>query len=160
MDDDGLDPLFDFDDEVGPTTSTSQKYLPEPESDEDPIPGRLRQAAREEQQTAEASAAANMPPVSPSSVLFGHSIGSYMGKSMTINPIKDAKLYDEIAGMKDVYTCVGSIHDRPAAEAAGLGSFRASSLARGAGIAPRSFAERFALEEEMERRRAAGEEED
>ncbi|KAK4123387.1 hypothetical protein N657DRAFT_574555, partial [Parathielavia appendiculata] len=152
--DENQDPLFDFDDEAGP--SSTRKYLPDEEddSDLDAIPGRLRKAARDEAAAA-SSAANNLPPVSPSSVLFGHSIGSYMGRSMTIAPIKDPKLYDEIAGMKDVEFFVGSIHDRSETELA-RGSYSASAhLARGA--TPRSFSERLALEEEMERRRAAGE---
>ncbi|KAL2171104.1 hypothetical protein VTG60DRAFT_3795 [Thermothelomyces hinnuleus] len=177
-DDDGLDPLFDFDEDAGSTSSRSQKhqkYLPEAESsDEDSIPGRLRQAARQElrqqqphqpQQAGEpsssssSSSAVRIPPVSPSTALFEHSIGSYMGRSVTAAPIKDPKLYDEIAGMKDVPFLVGSVHDVSEAEAAKLGSYRVSSSMgrRLSGAAPRSFTERLALEEEMERRRAAGE---
>ncbi|KAL2181388.1 uncharacterized protein P884DRAFT_273911 [Thermothelomyces heterothallicus CBS 202.75] len=182
-DDDGLDPLFDFDEDAGSTSSRTQKhqkYLPEAESsDEDSISGRLRQAARQElrqqqphqpQQAGEPSSspspsspspssAVRIPPVSPSTALFEHSIGSYMGRSVTAAPIKDPKLYDEIAGMKDVPFLVGSVHDVSEAEAAKLGSYRVSSSMgrRLAGAAPRSFTERLALEEEMERRRAAGE---
>jgi hypothetical protein len=159
------DPFFDLDDEgVHPTarsTQPPQKYLPDPPSDDDEetTSGRLRKAARDEARQAQSSS--KVPPVSPSAVLFGHSIGSYMGRSMTINPIKDPKLYDEIAGMKDVQFFVGSIDDCTKAEAAAMGSYRAgaSSLARNArvDVAPRSFSERLALEEEMERRAEAGE---
>ncbi|KAL2140795.1 hypothetical protein VTI28DRAFT_3229 [Corynascus sepedonium] len=171
-DDEGSDPLFDFDEEVGSPgsrTQERQKYLPEAESsDDDSTPGRLRQAARQElrqqqqQQAGEpstsSSSAMRIPPVSPSTALFDHSIGSYMGRSVTAAPIKNPKLYDEIAGMKDVPFLVGSVHDVTEVEAAKLGSYRVStSLARGIpGAAPRSFTERLALEEEMERRRAAG----
>jgi hypothetical protein len=168
--DENHDPLFDFDDEPGPSSSSTtktQKYLPDPDSDSDPdpTPGRLRKAARDHQVSTSSTTAgannANIPPTSPSSVLFGHSIGSYMGRSMTIAPIKDPKLYDEIAGMNDVEFFVGSIHDRTEAELA-RGSYSASlrgsrgSLAARGGV-PRSFSERLALEEEMERRRVAGE---
>ncbi|KAL2164211.1 hypothetical protein VTH06DRAFT_3427 [Thermothelomyces fergusii] len=175
-DDDGLDPLFDFDEDAGSPSSRdqkSQKYLPESDSsDDDSVPGRLRQAARRElrqqrphrprdagEPSASPRSAARPPPVSPSAALFEHSIGSYMGRPVTAAPIKDPKLYDEIAGMKDVPFLVGSVHDVSEAEAAKLGSYRGPSGARRrlAGAAPRSFTERFALEEEMERRRAAGE---
>ncbi|KAK4106275.1 hypothetical protein N658DRAFT_490883 [Parathielavia hyrcaniae] len=154
--DESQDPLFDFDDE--PELPSNQKYLPDDEeddSDPDATPGRLRKAACDE-----AAANNNLPPVSPSSVLFSHSIGSYLGRSMTIAPIKDPKLYDEIAGMKDVEFFVGSIHDRSETDLA-RGSYSASArahLARGA--TPRSFSERLAMEEEMERRRTAGEADD
>ncbi|KAK4146288.1 uncharacterized protein C8A04DRAFT_35011 [Dichotomopilus funicola] len=177
------DPFFEFDDEVGGPSSSSpqkhQKYLPDPDSsDEDPTPGRLRKAAREEQQrlqqqqaggdtvsspsgptTTNAKANTNATPMSPSSALFDHSIGSYMGRSVTIAPIKDAKLYDEIAEMRDVRFSVGSLKDVTGIEAAAMGSYRASapSLARDSGFTPRSFSERLVLEDEMERRRVAGE---
>lgn len=96
-----------------------------------------------------------------SAVLFGHSIGSYKGRSVTVAPIKDPKLYEEIAGMKDVHFFVGSIDGRSGVEPADLGSYRAASVAKNvpAGT-PRSFTQRLALEEAMERRRAAGEEVD
>ncbi|KAH6636267.1 hypothetical protein F5144DRAFT_619630 [Chaetomium tenue] len=163
-DDDGLNPLFDFDDEAGgPAASQSQKsqkYLPDPESsdDEDTTPpGRLRNEGLERPQQptvasiSTSAAATRIPPVSPSSVLFSHSVGSYMGRSVVMPPVKDAQLYDEIAGMDDVQLYVGSVKDISAAQAASMGtSYRASSLARG-GV-PRSFSERLALEEEMERR--------
>ena len=157
---DEADSLFDLDDEPGgPSTShPPEKYLPELEDSDDEETATFRKlraaaAAARDQAAAAASSAAKLPPVSPSAVLFGHSIGSYMGRSMTIAPIKDPKLYDEIAGMKDVHFFVGSIEDDP-------GSLRASSLRASAGFAPRSFTERLALEEEMERRRARGEVED
>ncbi|KAK3900254.1 hypothetical protein C8A05DRAFT_17419 [Staphylotrichum tortipilum] len=158
------DPFFDLDDVPSTTPSSHSKYLPathdsDSDSDSAPTPSlRLRTLAAAE--AASASDAAKIPPVSPSSVLFSHSIGSYMGRSMTVAPIKDAKLYDEIAGMKDVHFFVGSIDGRTGQEAGDLGSFRASSLMREGnlgGVVPRSFTERFALEEEMERRRRAGE---
>ncbi|KAG7290831.1 hypothetical protein NEMBOFW57_000836 [Staphylotrichum longicolle] len=162
---DDSDPLFDFDDEAGP--STSAKYLPDThdssEDEETTTARRLRTLALNQTGTeaSTSTATTKLPPVSPSAVLFGHSVGSYMGRSMTIAPIKDPKLYDEIAGMKDVNFFVGSIDDVSAAEAATMGSYRPSSsgLARGGraggeGFAPRSFTERLAMEEEMERRAA------
>lgn len=162
---DDSDPLFDFDDEAGP--STSAKYLPDTHDSSDDegttTARRLRTLALNQTGTeaSTSTATAKLPPVSPSAVLFGHSVGSYMGRSMTIAPIKDPKLYDEIAGMKDVNFFVGSIDDVSAAEAATMGSYRPSSsgLARGGraggdGFAPRSFTERLAMEEEMERRAA------
>ncbi|KAL2156386.1 hypothetical protein VTH82DRAFT_1131 [Thermothelomyces myriococcoides] len=175
-DDDGTDPLFDFDEDEGSTSSRSQKnqkYLPEDDSSSDEgIPDRLRQVTRREPQqkkphqpqkavesSTSSSSPVRIPPVSPSAALFEHSIGSYMGRSVTAAPIKDPKLYDEIASMKDVPFLVGSIHDVSEAEAARLGSYRATSTVsrRLSGAVPRSFTERLALEEEMERRRAAGE---
>jgi len=160
-DDDGLDPFFDFDDEAGgPAASRSrnpQKYLPDPESsDEDTTPpGRLRNDIQQQPAAAAStSAAAKMPPMSPSSVLFGHSVGSYMGRSVMMPPVKNPQLYDEIAGMDDVQLYVGSIKDLSATQAASMGtSYRASSLARGG--MPMSFSERLALEDEMERLNAA-----
>ncbi|KAK4235409.1 hypothetical protein C8A03DRAFT_36741 [Achaetomium macrosporum] len=152
--DEDQDPLFDFEDEGGRTVSQSQKqppkYLPEPEDEEDETPARrLRTAAREEAD----EASTQLPPVSPSAALFEHSVGSYMGRSMKIAPIKDPKLYDEIASMRDVPFFVGSIHDPGARE--DLGSYRPGGLARPSIDTPRSFTERLLLEEEMERRKAA-----
>jgi len=134
---DDSDPLFDFDDEARPATSA--KYLPDPHDssdDEETTTARRLRTLALNQTGADASTStttAKLPPVSPSAVLFGHSVGSYMGRSMTIAPIKDPKLYDEIAGMKDVQFFVGSIDDVSAAEAATMGSYRPSSsgLARG-----------------------------
>jgi hypothetical protein len=162
-DDDGLNPLFDFDDEAGGSSASRsqnpQKYISDPESDdEDPTPpGRLRNEVHQQPAAAAStSAAAQIPPMSPSSVLFGHSVGSYMGRSVVMPPVKNPQLYDEIAGMDDVELYVGSIKDLSAAQAASMGtSYRAPSLARG-GV-PMSFSERLALEDEMERRGAAGE---
>ncbi|KAK3302388.1 uncharacterized protein B0T15DRAFT_542801 [Chaetomium strumarium] len=150
--DDDQDSLFDFEDEGGRTNPQAQrqppKYLPEPEDEEDETPGRRpRTAAREE-----SDEASGLPPVSPSAALFEHSVGSYMGRSMTIAPIKDPKLYDEIASMRDVPFFVGSIHDPGARE--DLGSYRPGGLARPSIDTPRSFTERLLLEDEMERRKA------
>jgi hypothetical protein len=102
-----------------------------------------------------------LPPVSPSAALFSHSIGSYKGRTVLSTPIKNPKLYDEIANMKDVHFFVGSIDGRSGVEPADLGSYRAASLAMvggaaTAGAVPKSFSERLALEEEMERRKEEG----
>jgi hypothetical protein len=70
---------------------------------------------------------------------------------MTIAPIKDPKLYDEIASMRDVPYFVGSIHDPGARD--DLGSYRPGGVARPSIDTPRSFTERLLLEDEMERRR-------
>ncbi|KAL2137154.1 hypothetical protein VTI74DRAFT_7701 [Chaetomium olivicolor] len=159
------DPFFDLDD-AAPRDKQPAKYLPDlDDSEDDATPGRLRSLARDQVAQAEGEASSWLPPVSPSAVLFGHSIGSYMGRSLTTNPIKDPKLYDEIAGMKYVHFFVGSVDGRSGVEAADMGSYRAASLVKGGGgvglgATPRSFSERLALEEEMERRRVAGEDED
>ncbi|AEO68849.1 68008ef2-56ff-4017-b34c-52fc4de68862 [Thermothielavioides terrestris] len=156
--DEDHDPLFDFDDDGGrPASQTEQrarKYLSRLDDEEDqeqqPPPGRLRGGNRE---AAGESSTGIPPPVSSSAALFGHSIGSYMGKPVTATPIKDPKLYEEIASMQDVQFFVGSIVDGPA----DLGSYRAGrGVARNYVGTPRSFTERLALEEEMERRKAAG----
>ncbi|KAL1839182.1 hypothetical protein VTJ49DRAFT_1801 [Mycothermus thermophilus] len=152
-DDDQDDALFDLDEETPQTSEPSskpvKKYLPDADSDdEQPKPPVHRRRS---------TLTDALPPVSPSAALFGHSIGSYKGRTVLSTPIKDPKLYDEIAGMKDVHFFVGSIDGRSGVEPADLGSYRAASLARAnaaAGAVPRSFSERLALEEEMERRKA------
>ncbi|KAK4135297.1 hypothetical protein BT67DRAFT_448923 [Trichocladium antarcticum] len=154
------EPFFNLEEEE---LESRQKYLPEPDDDEDSeIPsGRLKSLALAGEpipapENEEEGQGTRIPLASPSAVLFGHSVGSYMGRPITVNPINNPKLYDEIANMKDVQLFVGSIHDHTAAEAADMGSYRAASLARGSVGAPRSFTQRLALEEAMERRRAAG----
>ena len=158
--DDDQEPLFDFDEEG---QKSQQKYLSEPDDEEDDeIPSRrLRNLALAGEPTPppeneEEEEGTKIPAVSPSAVLFGHSIGSYMGRSITVDPINNPKLYDEIANMRDVQFFVGSVHDRSEAEAAELGSYRPASLARVPVGVPRSFTQRLALEEAMERRRVAG----
>lgn len=159
------DPLFDFEDgENG--TGKADKYLPEEEDDDDEdeddgvevrIPHRPMRTTPTPLQTVledenkKHSRTTSLPPVSPSAVLFGHSIGSFRGNSISLNPIKNTKLYDEIAGLKDVHFFVGSVDGRSGAEAADMGSYRAMS--KGVPAVPRSFTERLAIEEAMERRR-------
>ncbi|GAB1320253.1 hypothetical protein MFIFM68171_10463 [Madurella fahalii] len=159
------DPLFDFEEGGQPLSRSQckpQKYLPETEDDEDELISqrRLRSLGKANEEERERGTS-KLPAVSPSAALFGHSIGSYRGRSMSINPINDPELYDEIANMKDVHFFVGSIDGRTGVDQADLGSYRATSLATNLVGTPRSFTQRLALEEAMERRRAAerGEEE-
>ncbi|KAK4165397.1 hypothetical protein QBC43DRAFT_33310 [Cladorrhinum sp. PSN259] len=159
------DPLFDFEDEGnGGLNSTAEKYLTEDEDDEDDKPIELPRKLRglpKAIQTATASdadrikqKARSVPPMSPSAVLFGHSMGSYNGAAIQANPINNHKLYDEIAGMKDVHFFVGSVDGRSGVEAADMGSYRA--LAKSFPTMPRSFTERLAMEEAMERNSMRG----
>ncbi|KAK3322292.1 hypothetical protein B0H66DRAFT_197737 [Apodospora peruviana] len=166
-DDDDDDPLFDFDAEET-TRSRSEKqvppkkYLAEVDGD-DEDDGKVRFPRRPEGVSATVLAKPSaggeptpppeersimMPPVSPSAALFGHSMGSYKGTSVMINPITNPQLYDEIANMKDVQSFVGSMKDL---ESADIRGYR-TSLARNQAGTPRSFTERLALEEAMERR--------
>ncbi|KXX73911.1 hypothetical protein MMYC01_209057 [Madurella mycetomatis] len=153
------DPLFDFEEGGQPLSQSQgnpQKYLPEPEDDEDELISQRRPRSLGKAKEDERERETGKPPaVSPSSALFGHSIGSYRGRSMSINPINDPELYDEIANMKDVHFFVGSIDGRTGVDQADLGSYRATSLATNLVGTPRSFTQRLALEEAMERRRAA-----
>ncbi|KAL2122979.1 hypothetical protein VTJ04DRAFT_3434 [Mycothermus thermophilus] len=157
--DDNEDALFDLDEEASDSTTRPskpvKKYLPDHDSDEEPTtpatPGHRRRPTPTDV----------LPPVSPSAALFSHSIGSYKGRTVLSTPIKNPKLYDEIANMKDVHFFVGSIDGRSGVEPADLGSYRAASLAMvgggaTAGAVPKSFSERLALEEEMERRKEEG----
>ncbi|KAL2270335.1 hypothetical protein VTJ83DRAFT_2519 [Remersonia thermophila] len=153
-DDHDDDALFDLDEETrqpgDPPSKPVKKYLADPDSDDETPKPKALLAHRRRPTPTDA-----LPPVSPSAALFGHSIGSYKGRTVLSTPIKNPKLYDEIAGMKDVHFFVGSIDGRSGVEPADLGSYRAASLARAnaaAGGVPRSFSERLALEEEMERR--------
>ncbi|EGS20768.1 uncharacterized protein CTHT_0026050 [Thermochaetoides thermophila DSM 1495] len=170
--DDYDDPLFEVED-IEAERKEQKKYIQDDDDDHTPSL-RLRTLAREEQIQREAgippeqlkmrngtsgSQSWKPPPVSPSAVLFGHSIGSYKGRSVTINPIKDPQLYDEIAKLKDVHFWVGSVDGRSGIEPADMGSYRAANRNSiiGQGGVPMSFTQRLALEEEMERRRLAGE---
>ncbi|KAK3990179.1 hypothetical protein QBC44DRAFT_72607 [Cladorrhinum sp. PSN332] len=160
------DPLFDMDDEAGAgSKSPAHKYLPEDDEDDEdepPIefPRKLRGLPKAIQ-TAVASDAdrikqheRTLPPMSPSAVLFGHTMGSYNGAAIQANPINNHKLYDEIAGMKGVHFFVGSVDGRSGVEAADMGSYRA--MAKSFPTEPRSFTERLAMEEAMERNRFRG----
>ncbi|KAK0732839.1 hypothetical protein B0T21DRAFT_349809 [Apiosordaria backusii] len=159
------DPMFDFEDGEDQARK-AEKYALEDEDDdgvEVHIPHRpvrttptpLQTATRDENK--KHSRTTSLPPVSPSAVLFGHSVGSFKGNSISLNPIKNTKLYDEIAGLKDVHFFVGSVDGRSGAEAADMGSYRA--MWKGVPVAPRSFTERLAIEEAMERRKMEDEEE-
>lgn len=158
-DEDEDDPLFEFEEGGRPLSQSQgkpQKYLPELEDDEDELISQRRLKSLGKAKEDEGERETGKPPaVSPSAALFGHSIGSYRGRSMSINPINDPELYDEIANMKDVHFFVGSIDGRTGVDQADLGSYRATSLATNLVGTPRSFTQRLALEEAMERRRAA-----
>ncbi|KAK4177350.1 hypothetical protein QBC36DRAFT_327197 [Triangularia setosa] len=158
------DPLFDFEDgENG--AQKAEKYLPEDDDDgvEAHVPHRPVRTTPTPLQTVPEDEnkkhvrTTSLPPVSPSAVLFGHSVGSFKGNSFSLNPIKNTKLYDEIAGLKDVHFFVGSVDGRSGAEAADMGSYRAMS--KGVSVVPRSFTERLAIEEAMERRERGDDEE-
>jgi hypothetical protein len=153
------DSLFDFE-EGGESSSQPQsqpqKYLPEPEDDEDePIPEPRVKGLEKVEQEEQDDENGKLPAVSPSAALFGHSIGSYKGHRLSINPITNPKLYDEIANMEDVHFLVGSIDGRSGVDNVDPSSYRAAILAQNRGGTPRSLTERLALEEAMERRKAA-----
>lgn len=153
------EPFFDFEEGPGQSSSLSQsKYQAELEDDEEPVPTSQRhlQSLGKDGEAGRKGESGKLPAVTPSAALFGHNIGSYRGHAVTINPIKDPKLYDEIANMEDAHFFVGSIDGRTGIDKADLGSYRAVSIAKNVSGAPRSFTERLALEEEMERRKAAG----
>ncbi|KAL2262839.1 hypothetical protein VTK26DRAFT_9287 [Humicola hyalothermophila] len=180
-DDDDHDPFFDLEEEA---LTPQQKYIPDSEDDDpdhqtgisanrlrslakaegaSPSPAKDSEDEEEEEEEEEGENEAQppyksrrVPPVSPSAALFNHSVGSYMGRSITVEPIRDPKLYDEIANMKGVHFSVGSVDGRSGADPADMGSYRAANLARdllAAGATPKSLSQRLALEEEMERRR-------
>ncbi|KAK0722477.1 hypothetical protein B0T26DRAFT_771021 [Lasiosphaeria miniovina] len=179
---DDEDPLFDFEQEGSRKSAAPlgqpSKYIDEDEEeydgkgDETPRGRSLRLVSAADDATGTATTteqpapqAVNLPPVSPSAVLFSQSVGSYKGNPMRFGPMTDARLYDEIASMKDVRLVIGSIRDaqfvgsidrRNNVDAADLGSYSAASLSRAFAGTPRSFTERLALEEAMERRRAQG----
>ncbi|KAK4455825.1 hypothetical protein QBC34DRAFT_1779 [Podospora aff. communis PSN243] len=148
--------VFSFDDDGGQT----EKYLPDDDENEDepPISEQLRlrlanagNAPTPPLEADDRSTTTTVPPVSPSTGLFGASIGSYNGRPLVVNPMNNPQLYDEIASMKNVHFLVGSIDGRTGVDSADAGSYRAS-LAKHVTGTPRSFTERLALEEAMERR--------
>lgn len=157
------DPLFSFEEEGeegsdARNSSSVEKYGAEVDGDDgnvkaperpQGVPARMagpgEPASPEEPQMA-------LPPVSPSAALFGHSVGSYKGTSVMINPISNPSLYDQIANMDDVPLWVGGIDGRTGVDTADMGSYRANLTRNLAGTTPRSFTERLALEEAMERR--------
>ncbi|KAK3333384.1 hypothetical protein B0T19DRAFT_474079 [Cercophora scortea] len=163
--DEDEDALFEFEQEGGraaPRPQTRrQKYLVE-ETDEDDEGGDLQSVtvldsvtvselrvvpeAAESTAPLELAQGTRIPPTAPSTVLFGNSVGSYKGHPLRINPINNQRLYDEIAGMKDVHFFVGSVEDDPESYRAGVSRAFAGT--------PRSFTERLALEEVMEKRKS------
>jgi hypothetical protein len=144
------DPLFDFDDD---NNATSESKYGEEEEDETQLTVAEKQILRQ-------AAIGNNPtppledeaPTSPSASLFGQ-VGSYRGNRININPMNNSALYDEISNMKDIHTFIGSIDGRTGLDSADAGSYRAA-ITRTLGSTPRSFTERLALEEAMERREA------
>ncbi|KAK3368058.1 hypothetical protein B0H63DRAFT_403637 [Podospora didyma] len=154
--DDVEDPLFDFDQEGG---GAPQKYLADEDIDDDEeeeelvVPEPPRQPAPIGTPSFHSMQATRLPTTSPSAALFGHSVGSYKGNIMRVGPMHNTALYDEIANMKDVHFFVGSVDGRSGVEAADLGSYRAASISKAFPGTPRSFSERLAFEEAMERRR-------
>lgn len=99
-----------------------------------------------------------MPITSPSAALFSAVAGSYGGSSFNLAPTTNAKLYDEIAGMKDVHSFIGSIDGRTGLDSSDAGSCRAA-MTKSIGTHPKSLTERLALEEATERRESEKEEE-
>ena len=154
----GEDVLFDLDEEAN--FDGVKKYLTEDEEDETPISERLRPrlipTADQPTPPLEHDDAAALPPVSPSSALFGGTVGSYKGNPLIVNPINNTELYDEIAAMDDVHFVMGSIDGRSGIDPADMNSYRATLARHVAGTTPRSFTERLALEEAMEQRGRRG----
>ncbi|KAM7222460.1 hypothetical protein V8F06_002238 [Rhypophila decipiens] len=159
------DPLFNFEEEGDGTSDTRnrskvKKYGTDAEGDDEvvraperPRGGSTSVAGPGEPASPEEPPVA-LPAVSPSAALFSHSVGSYKGHSVMISPISNPRLYDEIASMDDVpHPFVGGIDGRTGVDTADMGSYRAN-LTRNLAGTPRSFTERLALEEAMERRRA------
>ncbi|KAK3340974.1 hypothetical protein B0H65DRAFT_430206 [Neurospora tetraspora] len=167
VDDVPEDAFFDFEGEGISTgvESDTEKYIAEDDSDDDDndaaaskIPPeerpRVASIASGSNAQTEPAPVRKIPPATPSAALFGHSVGSYKGTSMRMNPISNPKLYDEIAGMRNVHTFVGSVDGRSGVEAIDMGSYRAYLVKNHASATPRSFTERLAFEEAMERRRS------
>ncbi|KAK0621530.1 hypothetical protein B0T17DRAFT_293637 [Bombardia bombarda] len=152
------DALFGFED-AQPDTQPS-KYIVDDDDDDDdatvpevPLTNATA-AAKDVSPPASYRPTRQLPPTSPSAALFSNSVGSYKGTPLRVNPMNDPQLYDEIASMKDVHFFVGSVDGRSGVEAADLGTYRASVSRNYAGT-PRSFTERLAMEEAMDRRRPA-----
>jgi len=91
-------------------------------------------------------------PVAPTSARFLQgSVGSYKGHTLRMSTIRNPKVQEDAAAMGDLTSLVGSVDDASRFDTA-LGSFRAS-LTNTFSLEPRSFSERMALEEVMEKRR-------
>ncbi|EAA28915.2 hypothetical protein GE21DRAFT_4895 [Neurospora crassa] len=167
VDDVPEDAFFDFEGEGISTgvESDTEKYIAEDDFDDDDNDAAASKVPPEERPrvasiasgsnaSTEPAPVRKIPPATPSAALFGHSVGSYKGTSMRMNPISNPKLYDEIAGMRNVHTFVGSVDGRSGVEAIDMGSYRAYLVKNHASATPRSFTERLAFEEAMERRRS------
>lgn len=168
VDDVPEDAFFDFEGEgiSNGLDSDTEKYIAEDDFDDDDdndaaaskIPPeerpRVASIASGSNAQAEPAPVRKMSAATPSAALFGHSVGSYKGTPMRMNPISNPKLYDEISGMKNVHTFVGSVDGRSGVEAIDMGSYRAYLVKNHVSATPRSFTERLAFEEAMERRRS------
>lgn len=164
---DTQDGFFDFDDGEDTLLGASarprstEKYLPE---DEDAEPEAEQETKRPVNPLAAHSTsqyttlpartvstrspdARSMTPPTSSRFLQG-SVGSYKGQSLRVSAVLNPKLQEAAEAMGDFTTIVGSIHDRNSYE--DLGSFGANTAASFTG-APRSFSERMAMEEAMEK---------
>ncbi|KAK1769326.1 hypothetical protein QBC33DRAFT_351503 [Phialemonium atrogriseum] len=90
-------------------------------------------------------------PITPTSARFMQgSIGSYKGHSLMMSAIVNPRIQEEAAAMGDFSSFVGSVDGRSGFDAADLGSFRAS-LTKTMSVMPRSFSERMALEETLDK---------
>lgn len=167
VDDVPEDAFFDFEGEgiSKSLESDAEKYIAEDDSDDDDNDAAVSKILSEERPRvasiasgsnalAEPAPVRKVPQATPSAALFGHSVGSYKGTPMRMNPISNPKLYDEISGMKNVHTFVGSVDGRSGVEAIDMGSYRAYLVKNHVSATPRSFTERLAFEEAMERRRS------
>lgn len=160
---DDADELFDFEeeeDEGGVARSSTKsksslqhpkKYIADDDGDEDIDDlDEVKPSRKELTATSEPKPVSELPASAPtpSASLFTPSLGSYKGTPITLPPIKNPRLYDEIAGMKDVHFFVGSVDGRSGVEAADMGSYRAT-IGAALPSTPRSLGERLALEEAM-----------
>ncbi|KAK1756045.1 hypothetical protein QBC47DRAFT_378942 [Echria macrotheca] len=155
--------VFDLDEDKGAGSETEKmKYLADDEDEaetpisEQHIP-RYNTAASQPTPPLEPAdktppAGPGVPPMSPSAALFGHMVGSYKGTNIMGTPITNPELYDQIVGMKDIQAVIGSIDGRSGVDPGDMGSYRATLARHVAGSAPRSFTERLALEEAMEKK--------
>ena len=158
-------PLFSFEDEGGGPAArnepTTIKYFTDADGDDEKVrvpdrsPGISPTIATPGEPTPPEEPVVPLHPISPSAALFSHSVGSYKGSSVMISPISNSKLYDQIASMDDVPHFVGGVNGRTGVDTADMGSYRAN-LTRNLVGTPRSFTERLALDEAMERRGLSG----
>ncbi|TPX12128.1 uncharacterized protein E0L32_007243 [Thyridium curvatum] len=149
------DELFEFDEDektssVGyPLTRTiksTEPYIPEEESDEEHESTAANSHVENTFSTSPAVGitSRNRKPPSPP---ISASIGSFRGRPIMLDVVKDPRILEEAAEMGDFDTFVGSVDGRSGVDKSDLNSFRASlSNAQYSGT-PRSFSERFAMEQ-------------